>query len=217
MERVRRIFDLGADPDAIAGALSGDAILGPVLRRHPGLRVPGTWDGFELAVRAILGQQVSVARANEMAGKLVTAFGRPLPEPAEGVSWLFPTPAALAEADVADLGLMPRVRADAIRKLAAAVRDGSLRLDASQGLDAAAASLIALPGVGPWTAAYVGMRALREPDAFPASDLGLRRGAARRGRLPSARELERLSERWRPWRAYAAVALWQKATDEAAP
>ncbi|MCZ6463417.1 MAG: helix-turn-helix domain-containing protein [Proteobacteria bacterium] len=219
VERVRRIFDLGADPAAIAAHLSRDRTLAPTLKRHPGLRVPGAWDGFELAVRAILGQQVSVARATELAGKLAGTFGRPLPEPEEGISWIFPPPEVLAEVDIAGLGLMPGVRAEAIRGLAAAVRDGELHLDEPLVRETALEALTSLPGIGPWTAEYVAMRALREPDAFPASDLGLRRAASpsrgSRGIVP-ARELGERAEAWRPWRAYAAMALWQTGSDASA-
>jgi AraC family transcriptional regulator of adaptative response / DNA-3-methyladenine glycosylase II len=207
VERARRIFDLGADPLQITGALRRDPLLAPRLRRTPGLRVPGAWDGFELAVRAVLGQQVSVKGATTLAGRLVQRFGRPSTGLGEGLTHVFPPPEALAEADLARIGL-PAARAETLRALARAVATGSLRLDAAQGLDEAVARLVAIPGIGAWTAHYVAMRALGEPDAFPASDLGLRRALARGGSPLPARELERVAEAWRPWRAYAAVALW---------
>ena len=207
--RVRRLFDLDADPAAIDGHLSADPLLAEGVRRRPGLRVPGAWDGFELAVRAILGQQVSVARATGLAGALVRAFGEPLPAaPASGPAYLFPSPERLAGADLESLGL-PRQRADAIRALAAAYASGALDL-AAAGLVGAVAALTALPGVGPWTAHYVALRALGEPDAFPEGDLVLRRAAGGDAPLTPA-ALRELAEAWRPWRAYAALHLWNLA------
>jgi AraC family transcriptional regulator of adaptative response / DNA-3-methyladenine glycosylase II len=207
VHRVRRLFDLGADPAAIATHFAGDPDLAPRFRRRAGLRIPGAWDGFELAVRAVLGQQVSVARGTEIAGKLTAAFGRPLADAEPGVDALFPTPEALAEADVAGLGLMPAARAEAVRALARAVRGGELALDGARDREAAVEALLRLPGVGPWTAEVVAMRALGEPDAFPAGDLGLRR-ALGPGSPLSPGALATRAEAWRPWRAYAAVALW---------
>ncbi len=209
VERARRIFDLGADPLQIASHLRRSPLLVARLERSPGLRVPGAWDGFELAVRAVLGQQVSVKGASTLAGRLVRAFGKPVEGCAEGLSHLFPRPEALAEADLSRIGL-PSARAEALRSLARAVATGGLRLDAPQGLDEAVARLRALPGVGEWTAHYVAMRALGEPDAFPASDLGLRHALGRGDAAPSARELQRIAEAWRPWRAYAAMLLWSQ-------
>ena len=217
-ERLRRLFDLSADPTQIAGQLESDRTLRPRLRARPGLRVPGAWDGFELAVRAILGQQVSVRAATTLAGRLVTVYGDKLPVarvsgegvPASGEpapSHVFPQPRALLAIDPAAVGLTA-ARARAISALAAAVADGSLDLDASRGLEDDVARLCALPGVGEWTAQYIAMRALREPDAFPASDLGLRRALGTKGAPASVNEVKRRAETWRPWRAYAAVHLW---------
>jgi len=202
----RRLFDLGADPHEIGTQLGRDRALARRVRRCPGLRVPGAWDGFEVAVRAILGQQVTVRGATTLIGRLVASLGTPLPEPRGAVGRLFPAPERVADARLETIGL-PRVRAEAVRALARAVAAGRLRLDASAGLEEAVAALVELPGVGPWTAHYVAMRALGEPDAFPAGDLGLRR-ALLRGRLASARELAARAEAWRPWRAYAAMYLW---------
>jgi AraC family transcriptional regulator of adaptative response / DNA-3-methyladenine glycosylase II len=208
VEGVRRIFDLGADPLRIGAVLRQDALLRPIFEAVPGLRVPGAWDPFELAVRAVLGQQVSVAGAVTLAGRLVKTFGRPLDSPpVAGLTHLFPRPDALAEADLSGLGV-PRARAEAIRGLARRVADGSLVLQSPAGLDEAAARLQQVPGLGPWTAQYIALRGLGEPDAFPASDLGLRRALAENGRMPDARELEARAEAWRPWRAYAVLALW---------
>ncbi len=208
-ERLRRLFDLGADPDAIAAHLGADPQLAPRVAALPGVRVPGAWDGFELAVRAILGQQVSVRAATQLSGRLVERHGEPLslpggpPEGAEGLRLVFPTPEALAAADLSDLGV-PRARAAAITSLAAHVARGEVALDASRGLEETVRALCRVPGVGEWTAQYVAMRALREPDAFPATDLGLRRAL---GGVSGA-DLLAMAEAWRPWRAYAAMLLW---------
>jgi AraC family transcriptional regulator of adaptative response / DNA-3-methyladenine glycosylase II len=217
VERLRRLFDLEADPGPIAAHLAGDPLLAPAVAAHPGLRVPGAWDGFELAVRAVLGQQVSVRGATTLAGRLAERFGEPCPgDPSGGLDRLFPRPERLARARVETIGL-PRTRADAIRALARAVADGALVLDGSADPQATREALRALPGVGDWTAAYVAMRALREPDAFPAGDLVLRRAVSRGGGTASAREVAARAEAWRPWRAYAALYLWQRASDAAAP
>ncbi len=206
VERIRRLLDAAADPVAIGETLSRDAALRPAVRACPGRRVPGGWNGIEVAVRAILGQQISVARAAVLAGKLVAAFGTPLPAPDGALTHAFPTATALAEAggDALAKALgMPRARGAAIAAVAAAVADGSLPLDGSLDLDALVERLCALPGVGPWTAQYIAMR-LGEPDAFPAGDLWLRRALDTDERGLIAR-----AEAWRPFRAYAAVHLWQ--------
>ena len=207
VERARRLFDLDADPVRIADHLARSPELAPLVARRPGLRVPGTWDAFELAVRAVLGQQVTVRGATTLAGRLVRAFGRPLDRAEDGLTHLFPRPEALADTDLASIGL-PRSRAATIRGLARAVARGELVLDASRGLEDAVARLAAVPGIGAWTAHYIAMRALGEPDAFPAADLGLRRALGNgAGPLAPARVAER-AEAWRPWRAYAAMHLW---------
>jgi AraC family transcriptional regulator of adaptative response / DNA-3-methyladenine glycosylase II len=206
--RARRLFDCTADPAAIASVLEDDPRIGPRLARRPGLRVPGAWCGFEVAVRVILGQQVSVAGATTLAGRLIERFGEPLGRPSGAVTHRFPTPERLARADLASIGL-PGARADALRRLARAVAGGRLALDGSTPPDAAREALLALPGVGSWTAEMIALRALGDPDAFPSGDLGLRRAAADGSdRRPSARALEAASQAWRPWRAYAAMALW---------
>jgi AraC family transcriptional regulator of adaptative response / DNA-3-methyladenine glycosylase II len=206
--RARRLFDLDADPAAIRTHLRRDPALRPRVR--PGLRVPGAWDGFEVAVRAILGQQVSVAGATTLAGRLVERFGTPLPEAAAAGSLtrVFPDAAALAGADLRAIGL-PAARARAIAALAEAVAAGRLVLAPHADPDKTRTALLALPGVGPWTAAYLALRALGDPDALPASDLGLRRAlAGSDGSLPAPAEIEARAEAWRPWRGYAALALW---------
>jgi AraC family transcriptional regulator of adaptative response / DNA-3-methyladenine glycosylase II len=220
---VRSLFDLDADPEVIADQLETDPVLAPLVRTRPGLRLPGAWDRFELAVRAILGQQVSVKGATTLAGRLVRAHGEPLAEsvatPADESdqikdaagdnhpTHLFPSPTLLAVADLTTLG-MPRARAKAIRKLAAAVRDGDLNLTATADLEQAVSKLTALPGIGAWTAQYIAMRALREPDAFPAADLGLLRAMSTKTEKMTPATLARRAEVWRPWRAYAAMHLW---------
>jgi 3-methyladenine DNA glycosylase/8-oxoguanine DNA glycosylase len=191
---VRRMFDLDHDPGRLAAALAGDRVLGPRLAHAPGIRVPGAWSGFELAVRAVLGQQVSVAGARSTAAKLVRGLGAPATVATPGLTHRFPTPQAVADGPLPG---MPSTRERALRALAAAVADG-LQLDPPADPAAVRTALLALPGIGPWTADYVTMRALRDPDAWPGGDLWLRRAVA--GADPDA---------WRPWRAYAAMLLWQ--------
>ena len=204
--RVSRIFDLGADPLRIAAHLGQDAALGARVRARPGLRVPGAWDGFELAVRTVLGQQISVKGATTLAGRLVARFGRPLPAPRGGLTHVFPTPAALADADLTAIGL-PRARAETLGRLAAAASSGALCLNGSQAPEETVARLLSVKGIGPWSAQYIAMRALGDPDAFPAGDLGLLRSQSQHQKLtPTA--LAEQAEAWRPWRAYAAMHLW---------
>ena len=208
VRRAGRLFDVDADPLAIAEVLGRDALLAPLVAARPGLRVPGAWDPFELSVRAILGQQVSVRGARTLAGRLVAAFGRPLPGGgADGLTHLFPAAAALAAADLSGIGI-PAARAATIRTLAAAVNTGRLELTAARGLEDFETRLRALPGIGPWTAQYVALRAFGEPDAFPAGDLGLRR-ALEAARVPAgAAALRQRALSWSPFRAYAALHLW---------
>jgi len=209
--RVRRVFDLAADPDTIAAHLALDPMLAPLVAARPGLRVPGAWDGFELAVRAILGQQITVPAATKLLGKLVQAFGDPLPAPmqeSEGLSHLFPSVARIATADLATLG-MPRARSVAVTALAQAIAADPAIFSRGASLEDAILKLRSMPGIGEWTAQYIAMRELREPDAFPAADIGLLRAMADgEGRRPSPSALLTRSERWRPWRAYAALHLW---------
>jgi AraC family transcriptional regulator of adaptative response / DNA-3-methyladenine glycosylase II len=208
VERLRAMFDLTADPGAIAERLRRDRRLGRAVRTRPGLRVPGAWSGFELAVRAVLGQQVTVKGATTLAGRLVEAHGESVPAAGDaGVDRLFPRPEVLAGADLSRIGL-PGARAEAISQLARAVSEGSLALDPSVGLDETIDRLCRLPGLGDWTAQYIAMRARGEPDAFPASDLGLRRALGDNGRPLTARRVGELAEAWRPWRAYAAMHIW---------
>jgi len=209
--RVRRVFDLAADPDMIGEHLSLDPVLAPLVSARPGLRVPGAWDGFELAVRAIFGQQITVPAATKLLGRLVEAHGALLPaatRDVEGLSHLFSSPARLARADLALLG-MPNARAMAVNSLAQAISADPALFSRGASLEETIAKLRSLPGIGEWTAQYIAMRELREPDAFPAADIGLMRAmAAADGRRPSPAQLLSRAERWRPWRAYAALHLW---------
>jgi AraC family transcriptional regulator of adaptative response / DNA-3-methyladenine glycosylase II len=208
--RVKRMFDVDADPRALTAAFTRSALMKPLIRRWPGQRLPGAWDGFELAVRAILGQQVSVAAARTLAARVAATYGTPFEEGAPvGLTSLFPTPGALVEAPLETQGII-RSRASTIRALAGAVLDGRVAFRAEQSLASFEADLVALPGIGPWTAHYIAMRALAQPDAFPAADLILRRVAGQ-GTTLSTRELDALSDRWRPWRAYAVMLLWRSA------
>jgi AraC family transcriptional regulator, regulatory protein of adaptative response / DNA-3-methyladenine glycosylase II len=211
VRRVRRLFDLDADVGAVHAALGEDALLARAIAARPGLRVPGGWDGFEIAIRAVLGQQVSVAGATTLARRLVESYGAPRGDGRDGLDRLFPTPEALADAPLETIGI-PRSRAATLRALAAAVLDGRIDFGAGQRLDDFVARFVALPGVGPWTAQYVAMRALGHPDAFPAGDLVLQQvlGAGRRW---TARETEARSQAWRPWRAYAVLQLWHTTVD----
>ena len=209
VERVRRLFDVAADPCVIAEHLGQDPLLRVPLAVHGGIRTPGAWDAFELAVRAIVGQQVSVSAASTMTGRLAAAFGSPLADGGGKLDRVFPTPAQLAAAPLESVGVMP-TRAEAVRLLARQVANDALRFSAHHDLDSTVVALRALRGIGEWTAQYIAMRAFGEPDAFPSGDLVLRRIA---GGL-STRDLDRRAEAWRPWRAYAAILLWQHAVDE---
>ena len=205
VRRCRELLDLDADPDAVADDLGDDPLLGPLLAARPGLRVPGCADGFELAVRAVLGQQVSVAAARTFGGRLVHRFGEPLPVPDGDLTHLFPEPEALADADLQSIGLT-KARAATLRALALGAAEGRLRLDRHADREEAIARLREVRGIGPWTAGYVAMRALGDPDAFPASDLGLREAVELLGMAPA--RLDNVAQRWRPWRSYAAMHLW---------
>jgi AraC family transcriptional regulator of adaptative response / DNA-3-methyladenine glycosylase II len=206
LARLRRLFDLDANPQAIAEHLSGDSRLRAAVARRPGLRVPGAFDGFELALRAVLGQQVSVKAATTIFGRFAQAYGAPVATPYAALSHTGPQAERIAEASleqIAALGL-PKARAATVRALAQAVSSGGLRLEAGVDAERALETLKALPGIGDWTAQYVAMRALRDPDAFPASDLGIYRAL----NVSKPREALAAAEAWRPWRAYAVMHLW---------
>ncbi|MEQ8662761.1 MAG: AlkA N-terminal domain-containing protein [Gammaproteobacteria bacterium] len=208
-QRLRAAFDLDADPAVIAHHLARDARLAPLVAARPGLRVAGCVDAFEQAVRAILGQQISVRAAIGLATRLSARWGAPVAFAGEPtLTHAFPTPQALCTADVASLG-MPRARGRAVAALAAAVLDDAALLTRAASLEATLARLTALAGIGAWSAHYIAMRALREADAFPASDVGILRALAAPGAArPDARAAMALAEAWRPWRAYAAQHLW---------
>jgi AraC family transcriptional regulator of adaptative response / DNA-3-methyladenine glycosylase II len=206
VERIRAMFDLNADWAAIVQSLKGDPALAARVEIDPGLRVPGCWNGFELATRAILGQQITVKGATGMAGRMVSAFGQPF-RGASGLTHLFPAPEVLAGAKLGDIGLTG-ARSETIRALAHSVCSGKVNFEGVVDSDAFLHRLCEIPGIGKWTAQYVAMRALGEPDAFPSADLGLLRALA----LETARELEQRAEAWRPWRAYAAMYLWRIAS-----
>ena len=211
-ERMRRLFDLAADPHAIGARLRRDPLLRASVRARPGLRVPGAWDPFELTIRAILGQQVSVRAATTLAGRLAVAFGQPLPGrtagDGSGPHLVFPTPDALARADVASIGL-PASRAATIREVARRVESGALPLRRGADPERTWSALADVPGIGPWTAGYVAMRALALPDTFLEGDLGVRRALAdAQGHRPTPKEALARAEGWRPWRAYAVLHLW---------
>ncbi|MGY3039001.1 AraC family transcriptional regulator of adaptative response / DNA-3-methyladenine glycosylase II [Rhodanobacter sp. TND4EL1] len=205
---LRRMFDLDANPQMITDTFSSDPVLGPLRQHEPGLRLPGGWDGFEIAVRAVLGQQISVAAARTLAGRIVQRWGEPVAGLPAGLERLFPTPAALADADLRAIGLTTS-RAATVRGMARALLDGRVDFRTEQSLDEFVARWVALPGIGEWTAHYMGMRALGHPDAFPAADLILRRAANPDGDALTTSELSRVAEAWRPWRAYAVMHLWR--------
>ena len=208
VERARKLFDCDADPLQISECLSKDERLAPLLRARPGLRVPGAIDGFELGVRAILGQQVTVRGATTLAGRLVKAFGIPFENGGEEeITHLFPSPDVLARADLTIIGL-PKPRAAAISALARVVLEDPHAIESVAGLNEVVERLTRISGIGSWTANYIAMRAAGEPDAFPSGDLALRRAVSIRGETISVKELEQRAEAWRPWRAYAAMHLW---------
>jgi AraC family transcriptional regulator of adaptative response / DNA-3-methyladenine glycosylase II len=212
--RVRRVFDLGADIETIDAHLSLDPLLAPLVASRPGLRAPGGWDGFELAVRAILGQQISVIAARRLAGQLVALHGKSLPANHAGhpsLSHVFPTAKRLASAKSLGLG-MPAARQSSLKALAEAVAADPNLFRPFGTIEEAILRLRAIRGVGEWTAQYIALRAFREMDAFPASDIGLLRGAAKLDGIDGTRStstsLLTRAESWRPWRAYAAQHLW---------
>jgi AraC family transcriptional regulator of adaptative response / DNA-3-methyladenine glycosylase II len=206
--RMRRLLDLDADPAAVGAVLGGDPLIGPLVAAQPGLRVPGTVDGAELAVRAVLGQQVSVPAARTAAGRLAAEHGERLARPRGAVTSLFPAPATLAALDPAALP-MPRARATALVVLCRALTDGALRLEPDVDRTQARQALLDLPGIGPWTAGYVVMRALGDPDVFLVEDLGVRHALRRLGAPDDAPAARALAEAWAPWRSYATQQLWQ--------
>ena len=205
---VRRLFDLDANPDRVAETLGAASEFATESRSFAGVRVPGAWDRFETAVRAVLGQQISVAGARTLAGRLVAALGDELPNTLReaGLERTFPTPEQVAAFDLRTIGLTA-ARARALHEMAAEIATGTLRLNAEPA--EVRERLLAIKGIGPWTVEYIAMRALGDADAFPASDLGLRK-AVNRDEPPPAAEMETMAESWRPVRAYAALLLWRR-------
>ncbi len=209
VRRLRRLFDLDADPVSVADALGSDPVLGTAVRAMPGLRAPGHVDGDELAFRAVLGQQVSVAGARTVAGRLAADHGRLLGEPSGSLRCLFPSAAVIAALEPEQLP-MPVSRGRAILRLASVLASGELTLDGGADRDAVTEGLLAIAGIGPWTVGYIRMRALGDPDAFLPSDLGVRRALEARGLPGDPRSAASLAEAWRPWRSYALQYLWSR-------
>jgi AraC family transcriptional regulator of adaptative response / DNA-3-methyladenine glycosylase II len=203
----RRLLDLDANPAIVDAALAADPKLRVLVRATPGIRVPGAIDGFELAVRAVLGQQITIRAARTFAGRLATAAGTVLDRPVEGVTHLFPSAEQLAGARLDGLGLT-RARMATLHRLAELVANASLDLSGSAERGSTLDTLLGINGIGPWTAAYVAMRALHDPDAFPAGDLGVRFGFEALGLSSTPAAIVEHAERWRPWRAYAVMHLW---------
>lgn len=201
----RRWFDLDVDAHAVMTVLASDPVLADLVAERPGVRLPGAVDGWEMAVQAVLAQQVSTTGARTLAGRLVRTLGEPLPRPWGTLTHLFPTPEAVADSDLTGAGLI-RSRAQVLRGLARAVATGEIVLDGEVDPEETRRRLLAVPGIGPWTVSYIAMRALRDPDAFPTTDLALVRAYERLGGEPGT--LGERAERWRPWRGYAAMYLW---------
>jgi AraC family transcriptional regulator of adaptative response / DNA-3-methyladenine glycosylase II len=214
VERARRLLDADCDPVAVDDAWVDDPWLGPLAERRPGLRVPGHVDGNELAVRAVLGQQITVAGARTLAARLTEELGEPVVTEIPGLSRAFPSPDRVADLDPATLP-MPRARGHALVGLCAALADGGVSLDRGPDRDDVRRQLLALPGIGPWTADYVALRALAHPDVFLPTDLGTRAALAALGADP-ARAAD-LAEQWRPWRSYAQLHLWHSLDRVAEP
>lgn len=209
VERCRRLFDLDLVPSEVAAVLGADPVLAPLVAETPGLRVPGAWDGFELAVRAVLGQQVSVAAARTLLGRLTALVGRTAPSACAeaGLDLLFPTAEEVAVADLERLGV-PASRRRTLRALAEAVAAGRLTLEPGADPVETRGRLLELPGIGPWTAAYVALRALGDGDSLLVGDLALAKAAVRCGLPGTWPELVARAQRWRPWRGYASLWLW---------
>jgi len=207
VQRCRRLLDLDADPDAVVDVLGSDGSLAALVAKRPGLRAPGAVDGNELAVRAVLGQQVSVIGARTLASRLVTAYGVPIANPTEGLTHVFPRAAALADASDGHLA-MPGARRVSLRLLCAALASRDIVIDAGADRADLVRQLVALKGIGPWTAGYVAMRALGDPDVFLPTDLGVKVAAGRLGLTTEPDALRARAERWKPWRSYAMHHLW---------
>jgi AraC family transcriptional regulator of adaptative response / DNA-3-methyladenine glycosylase II len=207
VQRCMRLFDLDHDPSEVDQHLAGDPLLRELVLRSPGVRVPGTVDGSELALRAVLGQQVSVAAARTTAARLTIMLGEPLPTADGGLTHLFPSADAIARTDPANLP-GPHRRRQTLQTLARAIANGEITIDAGSDRDETRSQLLALCGIGSWTAEYVAMRALADPDAFLPTDLGVKRSLTLLGQPADPRDITQVARRWRPWRAYALQHLW---------
>jgi len=205
--RVRKMFDLDADPQAIAAHFAGDPALGPLVSARPGLRLPAAYDPFEQAVRAVVGQQVTVKAAVTITRRLVERLGEPLAQAPIGLEVLFPTARAIADDPLENIG-MPAKRAQALRRLAGAVAEGALHLHVEDGADTLVRRLCEVPGIGPWTAEYIALRGFGVAGAFPSADLGLLKAPLWGADGLTAKALAERAEAWRPWRAYAAIHIW---------
>ncbi|MGZ4691850.1 MAG: DNA-3-methyladenine glycosylase 2 family protein [Acidimicrobiia bacterium] len=212
VQRARRLLDLDADPVAIDALLERDPLLAPLVRKHPGLRVAGHVDGFELTMRAIVGQQVSVAGARTVLGRLTATLGTSVPFADDGLTMAFPGPDSIAGASLEQFP-MPKARAATMQRVAAAVASGELVVDPGVDREELRARLLAIPGIGPWTVAYVALRALGDPDVFLPTDLGVRHALGHLGRPGDPRSADRESQAWRPWRSYALMHLWTALSD----
>ncbi|MEJ2157744.1 MAG: AlkA N-terminal domain-containing protein [Desulfobacteraceae bacterium] len=209
VERVRRMFDLDANVAAIQDVLSADPLLGKILEHHPGIRLPGAWDPFETAVRAVVGQQISVKGARTIIGRIAEKAGPRCDHSGiAGLTRFFPTAEQLCACDLGIVG-MPSKRVATIRALSEAVANGKIVLQVNDALENFISALTRIPGIGDWTAQYIAMRALGEPDAFPAADLGIVKALQEGHRRPTPKQVQQRAEAWRPWRAYAAIALWR--------
>ena len=209
VDRVRRMFDLDANPRAIHQTLSRDPLLAQRILKSSGLRLPGSWDPFETAVRAVVGQQISVKGAVTQLGRIVRTAGVPYGgDDSPHLKWLFPDAADIIAADMASIG-MPQKRKETLRQMARQIVTGSLQFNTVGELSCFVDTMTTIPGIGAWTANYVAMRALGEPDAFPASDLGIMKALQEEGTRPTVKQVTARAEAWRPWRAYAAIYLWQ--------
>jgi len=214
VERVRRLLDLDANTAAISQTLGEDPILAPLVARFPGTRLPGAWDPFEFAVRAVLGQQISVKAATTIAGRIARGFGPKIDEAVYTLDRFFPTAQEMQGSDLSGLGLT-RKRCETLTSLVDAVASGAVRLEVGQHLEQFTQTLCLLPGIGPWTAHYIAMRGLSEPDAFPESDLGIIKALSKPPERISPRKVRKLAEAWQPWRAYAAMYLWKSLAEPA--
>jgi AraC family transcriptional regulator of adaptative response / DNA-3-methyladenine glycosylase II len=214
VQRVRNMFDLDLDPMAVEQILSGDERLKTLVSKYPGMRIPGAWDPFEFSIRAILGQQISVKGASTLAGRIAGQYGKEcsgdLPG---GITRFFPDPEELKDADFSKIGLTEK-RRETLAGFVKAVLDEHVSLDRGQDIHSFIRSFTCLKGIGNWTAHYVAMRALRMPDAFPHTDLGIKKALSRNGKFPGPSEVLKIAERWRPWRAYGALYLWKKLQEE---